>query len=122
MIGLMIGCLAGCSGPRVVDGEVRFSDGTPLEVGQVIFESAELRVGSACELNPDGTFRLLEPLPAGEYAVYITDARKAINAAAGIFGPVLIAEKYTDPVQTPLRAKVGSGPIVITVEPARKSG
>lgn len=105
----------GCGGRQPVAGEIRFADGTPLAVGQVVFESAELKCGGACEIGSDGRFEIVRPLPVGEYVVYVTDAVRVIDAGAGKFGPPLVNADYTRPETSPLRAQIGNGPVSLTV-------
>jgi hypothetical protein len=71
---LMIGCsasLMGCGSAKdthVVQGKVVFSDGTPVQFGDVETLSVEKRINARGKINKDGTFTLTT-YDAGDGAV-----------------------------------------------------
>lgn len=73
LIGLVIGCAGG--GDDVPIGTVSGSimiQGKPLTQGRVNFVSTTSGGGGYADLNDDGTFEVLGPLPAGKYVVFLT--------------------------------------------------
>lgn len=87
--------VGGCGpGEYDVSGRVTFPDGQPLTTGQVIFESAEMKIGGAGTMRPDGTYSTHAPLRAGKYAVYISHA---VSEPGGKQERSLVAKKYDSP-------------------------
>lgn len=119
-------CL-GCGNPAVT-GTVTYPDGTPLDVGKVMFtDGSNSGFG---KLNAKGEYKIGmvkegDGLPAGTYSVYILEAVKEDQANAvpddegGTFVPkVLIVDpKFADPKKSGLSCTVnGKTTFDITVE------
>ncbi len=124
----------GCGDPKVT-GKVTYSDGTPITVGQVMFQRDNF-VASG-DIKPDGSYSAGknkdgDGLPPGVYKVYISGATKfgeikkpAKEAAIGQI-PVfqvaptiqMVHTKYTMPESSGLSVDVkGNTKYDITVEP-----
>ncbi len=92
--------LTGCgSGNIKVGGSVKFSDGTPLNCGTVLFETpANQYVG---HIKSDGTYTVSglkenDGLPAGSYKVAVTGANEYVRDEEGNeVEKSLIDSKYT---------------------------
>ncbi len=118
--------LSGCGSSSKgvpVSGIVKFSDGTPLTVGRVVFEATGKRQGRGytVPIQSDGTFKFKDddilPEP-GEYVVYITGA---ITPAEIKIDPVtqqhsaiapekkLVRDQFTSPATSGLTASITTG-------------
>lgn len=83
LILLLVGCDSGEFKTYPVKGTVTFSDGTPLPVGKIYFDTRDeqygLGVGATGNIKEDGTFELRtyvpgDGAPPGQYIVYIRGA------------------------------------------------
>ena len=79
---LIVGCGKGAS----VKGKVTFPDGSPLTVGEVIFQT-ETRMASG-QIQSDGSYKLSsaeqnDGVPPGRYAVKIVKAYDSSNTPPG---------------------------------------
>ena len=73
--------LNGCGDPKTA-GKVTFTDGSPLTVGTVCFETKEYTYYG--DLKSDGTYSMGkvkdgEGIPPGEYKVYIRGAQEIVG-------------------------------------------
>ena len=81
LLGMFLCCMIGCSGNVQVNGKVVFSDdGSPLDVGMILFESGD--TVSRGTINGDGTFNMgfekqNDGMPPGTYNVSISNAVRA---------------------------------------------
>jgi len=69
--------LVGCSPNSKVTGKVTFEDGSPLTVGEVIFESETLQARGTIDTSGKytmGTIKEKDGVPLGKYRVYIGGA------------------------------------------------
>lgn len=78
--------IAGCGHGASVKGKVTFSDGTPLTVGEVVFQT-DSRMASG-RIQSNGTYQLSgatesEGIPAGHYRVKIVGAYDTSNTPPG---------------------------------------
>jgi hypothetical protein len=71
-------CLAGCGGAKTpekpmgtISGKVTVA-GKPLPAGDVNFFDAKTGSGGKTSVNEAGEFKTEEPMPAGDYAVFVT--------------------------------------------------
>ena len=83
---LIVGCSRGAS----VGGRVTFEDGTPLTVGEVIFQTGTCLVSG--RIQSDGTYKLAgatknDGVPLGHYGVRIVGAYDTSNTPPGITSP-----------------------------------
>jgi hypothetical protein len=109
-----------------VEGTIVWSDGTPakeLKGGQVIFDSAELKVSARGEIDEEGRFTLRTANPndgaqVGEYDVAIVEHRPSTGGEGSALAPQKLDSKYYDNKTSGLKATVKSGPnpIKLTVE------
>ena len=127
LIVLAAGCFSGCSGNASVTGLVKFDDGTPLTIGEVIFESSTLEARGP--INSSGKYAMEtnkagDGIPPGQYRVYIGGAVEATGkdisvGARGDSRPEMrpvIDEKFTQPATSGLTCDVkGSQKFDITV-------
>ncbi|HBT77832.1 MAG TPA: hypothetical protein DEB39_13120 [Planctomycetaceae bacterium] len=72
---------AGCSGKVHLEGKVTFTDGTPLDLGTVCFETDNFLARGT--IRPDGTYDVgslsdNDGLPPGTYNVYVTGTEKEV--------------------------------------------
>jgi len=78
--------LVGCSKGATVKGKVTFSDGTPLTIGEVFFQSDTCAVSG--RIQPDGSYKLSgatekDGIPPGHYGVKIVGAYDSSNTPPG---------------------------------------
>ncbi|MDR1483882.1 MAG: hypothetical protein LBT09_03565 [Planctomycetaceae bacterium] len=116
---------AGCNSGKVkLGGKVTFTDGTPLGVGEVYFQTPTYEARGT--LKPDGTYVVgsisdKDGLPKGKYNVYIFGAQKPSGEARdGIDVMVqLVNEKYLSPETSGLTVDVPTpnGKFDFQVEP-----
>lgn len=73
LAGLLNGCGAGVEEvPKgTVSGTVKL-DGKPLSGARVNFISGTAGAGAYADLQQDGTYSITEPIPAGDYKVYLS--------------------------------------------------
>ncbi|MDR1491119.1 MAG: hypothetical protein LBT05_00105 [Planctomycetaceae bacterium] len=118
----------GCNNGKVgLSGKVTYTDGTPLGIGEVYFQTATYE---ACgTLKPDGTYDVgsisdKDGLPKGRYNVYIFGAQKPSGKTKdGIDIMVsLIDEKYLSPETSGLTVDVPvpGGKFDFQVEPYKE--
>lgn len=116
LLGMMLCCGIGCSENLQVKGTVTFSDdGTPLDIGMILFESGAMV--SRGNIKEGGAFTLSsekqnDGIPPGTYKVYFSGALKT---EAGAMGPKiipLVADKYNSASTTD---------IAITIDQSTKS-
>lgn len=67
--------MTGCGGAKKVPvgevaGKVTF-EGKPVSHGIVTFMNTTIGAGDEATLNPDGTYAIKNPIPVGEYKVFI---------------------------------------------------
>lgn len=85
----------GCGDPQV-EGNIKYSDGTPLKGGMVVLQNEKSQgVG---EIRQDGTFTVYQNRPGdglkrGKYRGYISGAMTADDQGRTT---LLVPEKYTD--------------------------
>ncbi|MDR1960359.1 MAG: carboxypeptidase-like regulatory domain-containing protein [Planctomycetaceae bacterium] len=99
---LLLQGLLGCSHAITVKGKVTFSDGTPLEIGKVVFENDQRTFTG--KIQKEGTFSMGQlkegqGIPPGKYRVYISEAFLEEFSPGSPFPKVtqLIAKKYRKP-------------------------
>ena len=103
-------CVTGCSKGATVKGKVTFADGTPLTVGEVVFQT-ETRMASG-RIQADGTYKLSsasesDGVPPGHYGVRIVGAYDSSNMPPGIslseaakFPPIPLINKKFEKTET----------------------
>jgi len=79
-------CFVGCGKGISVNGKVTFPDGSPLTVGEVVFQTETVMASG--RIQPDGTYRLVgakegDGIPPNHYGVRITGACKSSIAPPG---------------------------------------
>jgi len=79
-------CALGCGKDATVKGKVTFPDGTPLAVGEVIFQT-ETRMASG-RIQSDGSYKLSgatekDGVPPGHYGVRVVGAYDSSNTPPG---------------------------------------
>jgi hypothetical protein len=125
LIALLI--FTGCNNGKVgLGGKVTYTDGTPLTVGEVCFETDTYMARGA--LKKDGSYVVgsvseKDGLPKGTYRVYISGADQMISEPDGMQLPEsLIDEKYRQSTTSGLTVDVPvlGGKYDIVVEPNPK--
>jgi len=123
-------CVVGCGQGASVKGKVSFPDGTPLTVGEVIFQT-DNRMSSG-KIQADGTYKLAsasvnDGVPPGHYGVRIVGACDSSNTPPGAMphealpGIPLIDAKFEKTETSGLTCEVkGATTFDITVERAKK--
>jgi len=128
LIAMSIGCGSNCT----VTGKVTFPDGTPLNVGEVVFENSVMQ--SRGKIQKNGSYKLstgeLKGVPKGSYQVCISGFAPKIepaplNAAGRPSGPPKLTppnipfdQKYLSTIKSGLSCEVkGRTKYNITVEP-----
>jgi hypothetical protein len=115
---------AGCNKAKVeLGGKVTYTDGTPLTVGEVFFETDTYMARGT--LKKDGTYVVgslseKDGLPKGTYRVYISGADQMVPGSDGMQMPKsLIDKKYRQSTTSGLTVNVPSpnGKYDIKVEP-----
>ena len=76
----------GCGKGATVKGKVAFSDGTPLTVGEVVFQTDTYAASG--RIQPDGSYKLSgatqkEGVPPGRYGVKVINAFDSSNTPPG---------------------------------------
>jgi hypothetical protein len=122
--------ITACNGGKVkLGGKVTFTDGTPLGVGEVYFQTPTYEARGI--LKPDGTYVVgsisdKDGLPKGKYNVYIFGAQKPSGKTEdgmNVKMVSLIDEKYLSPETSGITVDipVSGGKFDITVEPNPKA-
>ena len=98
---------AGCGGNSAVSGKVTFSDGTPLTVGKVVFETETFYAFGP--IQSDGTYTMGssksgDGVPKGTYQVSIQDVVKPTIVQQGMRAPII-----TMPTSIPIDQKYFAG-------------
>ena len=86
ILGVAVSLCVGCSGNTQVTGHVTFDDGTPLTVGDVIFESATMQARGVLDQSGRyvlGSTRASDGVPPGQYRVYISGAMEPTGRMIG---------------------------------------
>lgn len=95
-------------------------DGNPYGDSAVVFMSLESGAAGACDLSPEGTFKLAKPLVAGRYVVYLAPKVPAQAADGEPPPPVTIDKripgKYWSESSTDITVEVKPGENTYTVE------
>ena len=95
-VGIAAALFSGCGNPRVI-GHVQFDDGTPLTVGEVIFESATQQARGPIDKSGNyvmETIKKGDGVPPGNYRVYVGGAVEAT-------GKQLLYYPGGEPIPTP---------------------
>jgi len=128
LVGLSVGCGSNCS----VTGKVTFPDGSPMEFGEVVFETPT--TASRGKIQKDGSYTMytgeLKGVPRGTYQVCISGFKPTIVMAPTdesgrptgrpqVTGPTIpVAKKFLSTATSDLTCVVkGSMKHNITVEP-----
>ena len=139
LFGIAAVCFSGCGGGSRVTGQVNFDDGTPLTVGEVIFESATIQARGPIDSSGKfvmGMIKEGDGVSKGHYRVYIGGAAKPTGKQLLYYPggePIptdqprtypemrsLIDLKYTTPATSELTCDVkGSMKLDITVSKPR---
>ena len=113
----------GCSDQVQVKGKVTLPDGTPIGVGDVVFEKGDFAATGVIKRDGSytmGSFKATDGLPKGEYTVYIRGATQTGEAVEfrtlGGGGQMqtmsipslepIIAKAYTSASTSPLKVNV----------------
>lgn len=117
--GLMtvVGCGGDARPTGTVSGKVTL-DGSTYSDASVVFLGVESGQASSANIESDGTFRLPDPLPVGEYVVYL--APKAAEDPAAEPAPVTIdqsvPEKYWNEADSDIHVDIQEGKNEVAVE------
>ncbi|MDR0611763.1 MAG: hypothetical protein LBG58_16780, partial [Planctomycetaceae bacterium] len=107
----LIFCFTGCDGKTKISGTVKFSDGTPITKGNVVFDNGnESYFGT---IKNDGTYvtggnKQIEGIPDGNYKVWLAQTEIAENVldadghVTSYSVTQTIAKKFTSPNTTEL--------------------
>ena len=118
-LAVVTGFVAGCGGSGTsVTGTVKYSDGTPVPAGMVMFTGE--KYSATGEIKADGTYEMgsLRPgdgVPAGKYQVSIGGEAVGSDYEKK---PALVDKKFTDPSTSGLEVTIEEGaskefPIVV---------
>jgi hypothetical protein len=131
IIPLMLVAIVGCSNKSPVTGKVVFSDGTPVPLVTVIFESEDGLTSAVGKTDTEGSYELSfetanDGVPPGRYRVAITppegitlsEEDKQLSPGPG-WG---IKAKYRMPTTSELAFDVQEGSNEITIELGDRSG
>ena len=116
LLGMMLFCGIGCNQNMQITGKVTFSDdGTPLDVGMILFENGAM--ASRSSVKGDGTFTLTsekqnDGIPPGTYKVYFTGALKTEGNSLAPKIIQLLDPKYNS---------AATSDITITIDKSTKS-
>jgi hypothetical protein len=121
-------CCIGCSKMVPVGGTVTFEDGTPLEVGTIVFTNGKFQGRSV--IQPGGKFTIgmlsaADGVTPGEYKIYIVEAGTVAPSPKGgpweLYTP-LIASKYTLPDDSPITLKIDKGNKSLNIKVEKATG
>lgn len=118
--GLLFLPLATGCGPTVenrVFGTVKFEDGSPLDVGELIFDNGSY--SDIAPLNEKGEFSVEKGLPKGEYKVTLGGV--TLPNEKGQYQPI-VAKDYLDYQSTDLKITVPQGdkPVEFVIQKPKK--
>ena len=104
-------CLVGCSNQVALTGTVTYTDGTPVQVGQVAFANEKHMFRG--QIGKDGFYRLGgnyegDGIMPGAYSVYLLDTETAESDETGQRTWFIkhVAQKYTAPETSGLTCEV----------------
>jgi len=109
--GLICCVMLGCGNPVAnVSGTVSYK-GVPLDHGAVIFISKDKMSVSTSEITTDGHYRLIRPLPLGEYNVAVVPPELTPEQVDGLVPKPKwdIPAPFGSPENTPIVKTVQSG-------------
>jgi hypothetical protein len=109
-------CCAGCAKSNVpISGTVSFEDGTPLEIGVLVFTNGTYQGRSNLETGGKFTIGMLsegDGLAPGQYKIYVSGAESVAPSPKGgmlkLYTP-LVAPKFTSAGSTPIEMKIDKG-------------
>ena len=107
----------GCGKPAAhVSGTVSYK-GTPLDFGAVIFVSKDKMTSSASEIDASGAFRLMQPLPPGEYNVAVVPPELTPEQSDGLAPKPKwdVPGKFGSPENSPIVKTVQAGKNTIDI-------
>jgi hypothetical protein len=105
----------GCGGGgTVITGSVKYTDGTPVTLGQVVFDNGVKSYFG--QIRADGTYssggnKAVEGIPDGSYKIWLSGTidGSAEGNDPDYSGRLTIAKKYISPATTDLTFEVKSG-------------
>ncbi|MDR2641365.1 MAG: hypothetical protein LBC74_01080 [Planctomycetaceae bacterium] len=115
-------CLVGCSRVTKISGNVKYSDGTPINFGNVVFDDG--KHSFFCTVKSNGTYitggvNEVEGIPDGTYKVWLTGTDTITNAVyenhngeknlVSFESVERVAEKYRSAEKTDLIFEVKRG-------------
>ncbi|MDR2761072.1 MAG: carboxypeptidase-like regulatory domain-containing protein [Planctomycetaceae bacterium] len=109
IVSALLFCVGCGSGKVPLSGTVTLDDGTPLNVGAVIFATDTFSAKGNIDANGNyvmGTLRTNDGLPAGTYKVYIEGATTVITSNKQETSRSLIDDQYSSYDSTPLSCEV----------------
>lgn len=118
LVFMAVGCQRGPA-TGTISGTLQF-DGKPYGDAAVIFMSLKSGAAGACDLAPEGTFKLAKPLVVGQYVVYLAPKVPAPAADGAPPPPVTVDKripgKYWSESSTDITVEVKPGENSYTVE------
>ena len=124
---LLSGLILTCSGcgsgepPKpvgTVHGTVTL-DGQPYTGAQVVFLALQTGQGGTANINPDGTYRILNPMWAGVYQVYLAPALPSADVqteAVPVYMDEAVDEKFWNETSTDIVCHLKEGDNVFEVK------
>ena len=103
---LLLVFLVGCGGNKRLTGTITYTDGSPVTLGFVYFESTTSSFQARGEIMSDGTYEVgsvtaKDGVPPGEYAVFVLSERRGDSGRLP-----LVAPKYTSSATSGIVCKV----------------
>lgn len=116
---LVLVIAAGCGGPgeNRVHGSIQFDDGTPLDKGELIFDSGTY--SDIASVDDQGQFEVEQGLPPGTYK--ITLGGVMLPDAKGNYAPI-VHPRYLEYQSTDLSVTVpmGDNPLQLVIDGPKK--
>lgn len=109
---LMLALIVGCGKNCAVSGKVTFSDGTPLTVGRVVFETPTFQATG--KIQSDGTYKMGsskpgDGVPKGDYRISIQEVMKPTKEFTGEGKPPKLVFPKTPPIDSKYFSANSSG-------------
>jgi hypothetical protein len=105
--------ILGCgNGGTIITGTVKYTDGTPVSHGQIVFDNGENSYFGV--IHKDGTYasggnKTVEGIPDSSYKIWLCGTNDVQVINDNIMITPTVAEKYTSPTTTDITFEVKKG-------------